>query len=286
MKLRFNFALATIILLSSCGSESEDPQAEKTGNFLIEFENFIGTTPVTLVEEGSTDYMYTTSSGEPFNIDLFKYYISKVILEGPNGEYFEDEINVSPNADEVKGFYLVDESNESSKYISLQNVPAGTYNKIRFTVGIDEEGIEEGAAGGVLDPASGAMFWNWNAGYIGLSIEGAAENSSQVLVEGPDFTIYDHSYEFHVGGWKDIQPAEGEPEKFVNNLKEIALEFDSNVQVADGLVPEAHIIMDALKVLDGVNIDFATTYIVHSPKSGESMANQLPNAFILDHIHQ
>ncbi len=277
--------IATIVLFSSCEENGEE-NPETFGTFQLEFDNVVGSQNMSLSDPGSGDYMYTTDSGEPFNLTLFGYYISKIKLEGPNGELYEDEVNVSANADEVKGYYHVLESNASSRFITLDDVPAGSYNKVTFTVGVEEDGVQEGAAGGVLDPAEGAWFWNWNAGYIGFAMEGGAQNSGQEEVVGDGWTIHEHSFSFHVGGWKDVEPAEGEDQKFVNNVKTVTLDFDSNVSVAENLSPNAHIIVDALKILDGVGVDFSTTYSVHAPKLGQPFAEFIPDTFILDHIHQ
>ncbi|MEQ9166269.1 MAG: hypothetical protein RLO12_08425 [Fulvivirga sp.] len=285
MKLTYYFALAAILLFTAC-SDDDAPQVTENGTFQLEFDHFVGSTPMSLIDAGSEDYMFETASGEAFNITTFRYYISKIKLEGPNGELFEDVMNVSPNADEVKGFYLVNQADASSRHIDLSDVPAGTYNKVTFTVGIGEEGIEEGAAGGILDPAEGAWFWNWNAGYIGFAIEGGAQNSPQEQIEGEGWIVYENSFALHVGGWKDVAPAEGETQKFVNNLREVTLNFDSKIRVGEGLDPNAHIVVDILKVLDGATIDFSQTFAVHSPKPGQPFAEKIPEAFILDHTHQ
>jgi len=283
MKLYNILAIALIAMATfSCNDDTEETQT--FGTFQLQFDNMVGSDQMQLAEAGSTDYMYTTNSGEPFNISLFGYYISKVTLEGPDGEFYEDEINVSASAADVRGYYHVLESDASSGYITLENVPAGNYNKVTFTIGVDEDGVEDGAAGGVLDPAEGAWFWNWNAGYIGFAMEGGAQNSGQERVEGDGWVIHENSFALHVGGWKDIEPEEGETQKFVNNVRTITLDFDSSVRVADDLEPNAHIVVDVLKVLD--DVDFSSTYSVHAPKLGQPFADLLPETFILDHIHQ
>lgn len=275
---------ALSMLIFSCGSDDEAPAIE--GTFVVEFDNMVGSKQMSLSEAGSNDFPFTTGEGQPFNLTLFGYYVSKIKLEGPNGELYEDEMKVSANAAEVKGYYRVLESDAASQYITLRNVPTGKYDKITFTVGVGEDGVQEGAAGGILDPAAGAWFWNWNAGYIGMTMEGVSPDSPQEEVQGDGWVIYPHSFAVHIGGWKDIAPTEGETQKFYNNVKTITLAFDSPVTVSDQLEPEAHIIMDVLKLLDGAGLDFSSTYAVHSPAGGKVFADQLDKAFILDHIHQ
>ncbi len=273
---------ALILLFSAC--KDDELEAQTFGTFEVEFDNRVGSEAISLEEAGSQNYSYTTASGQAFNLSLFGYYISKIKLEGPNGELYEDEMKVSPHADEVKGFYQVLQSEPASRFIQLENVPAGTYHRITFTVGIADEGIQDGAAGGILDPAEGAWFWNWNAGYIGIAMEGSAQNSGQEEVVGDGWTIPAKSFALHVGGWKDVPAATGEEQRFVNNVKTISLAFDSGVRVGEALEPNAHIVVDVLKLLG--NVDFSTTYSVHVPKAGQPFAENIPAAFILDHTHQ
>lgn len=277
IKLVFHFAICLVFVssLTSCGSDN--PASSDMGTFAIEFSNMVGTQTMRLDAAGASSFRYTTATGQAFYVSKFGYYISEIKLEGPHGEYYADEMNVGANASDVKGYYHVLESHSASKIIALQNVPAGSYDKVTFTVGIRESGVQEGAAGGVLDPAAGAWFWNWNAGYIALSIEGSAENSPQ---DG-------HAFEFHVGGWKDVPADEtGGVERFVNNVKTITLNFGTTVSASRNLAPVAHVTVDALMLLNMADIDFATTSMIHAPKAGQPIAQHIPHVFHLDHVHQ
>ncbi len=275
------FSTLAVSLFSTCDDEKIDPEAGN-GSFVVEFDNYVGSTDMQLDPAGSTDFRYATASGQQFNVSTFRYYISNIKLEGPDGAMFEDEMNVSANADEVAGYYLVQESEASSQYITLDNIPEGNYDKVTFTLGIAEEGVQQGAAGGILDPAEGAWFWNWNAGYISLGMEGTAADSPQQKVEGDGFIIEPKTFSLHVGGWKDVDP----DDNFVNNIKTVTLDLGSAVTVSDKLKPEAHIVFDMLKILDGASVDFSQTYAVHAPRLGAPLAEEIPNAFIVDHVHQ
>lgn len=270
--------LATFIL--SCNDDDPVGAAE-TGTFQLFFDNKIGSSEVNLTDAGNTTYDYETASGEKFNVSRMGYYVSKITLQGPDGALYEDEVSVS--AAESKGYYHILESINGSGAITLENVPAGTYDRVTFTIGVEEDGVQEGAAGGVLDPAAGAWFWNWNAGYIAFVIEGNAENSGQEYVDwGNGFETQAGTFALHVGGWKDV----ADNENFVNNVKTITLDFGTTVSVSDELSPLAHIVVDAMKVLDGAAIDFSTTYAVHAPRLGEPFADQLSDMFTVHHVHQ
>jgi hypothetical protein len=286
MKTKSIIYLAGLFILLFFFNACDDNEPEidaSLGTFSLQFDHKVGDNALVLKDAGSTDYNYTTESGQQFNVSLFGYYVSKIKLEGPNGELFEDEMNVSANAAEVKGYYQVLEAVPSSSLITLNNVPAGKYNKATFTIGIEEDGIAEGAAGGILDPAEGAWFWNWNAGYIGFRLEGTAVNSP--AVPGPNSV--QNGFKIHIGGWKDVPAATpGGPVNFVNNMKQITIDFGTDITVTESMEPNAHINVDIKKLLDEATVDFETTYAVHSPIKGQPIANKLSTAFILDHVHQ
>lgn len=281
MKISKVIALLALIGITMSCENNDDPKPDEFGTFQIYFDNKVGSSEVLLKNAGSTDYDYETTIGEKFNLSMLGYYVSKIKLEGPNGELFEDEVSVS--ASESKGYYQVLENNSSTHNITLQNVPAGTYNKVIFTIGVEEDGVQEGAAGGVLDPAKGAWFWNWNAGYIGFAFEGTAENSSQQYVNrGNGSETQEKTFAFHIGGWKNVSGNEN----FVNNVREVSLDFGTTVTVAEDLSPSAHVVADILKLLNEVEIDFSTTYSVHAPKAGKPFADVLNEIFIVHHVHQ
>ena len=277
--IKFLAMISLSVLLWSCGDDDVAP--DEFGTFQVYFDTKVGADDITLREAGVTEYDFETADGEKFNLSMLGYYVSKITLEGPNGEYFQDEMSVT--AGESKGYYHILESKSASHTINLENVPAGTYDKVSFTIGVEEDGVQEGAAGGVLDPAEGAWFWNWNAGYIAFALEGTAENSGQQKVEGG------HSggspaktFGIHIGGWKDVT----DNENFVNNVKTVTVEFGTTVSVSPDLSPIAHLVTDAMKIFDGASIDFSKTYSVHSPAGGKSFADQLTEVFSVHHVHQ
>lgn len=286
MKSTYKFIIALFAIVSlgltSCDREED---VKDPGTFSILFDNKLGDNSISLKDAGDKSYNFTDADGQELNVSLYAYYISAIELEGPDGVKHIDPLNVSANADEVTGYYHVISTKSNSNLINLSNIEAGTYNKIRFTIGVDEAGVSEGAAGGVLDPAKGAWFWNWNAGYIGFGVEGNAANSGQEYVDwGNGHETLEGTYAVHVGGWKDVDPEPGEDAKFVNNVKTIELDFGSNVKVEKGLSPNAHINVQFDELLNGV--DFSTTYAIHRPDLGKPFANKFEKVFKLDHVHQ
>lgn len=272
------FGLSIILLTLSACQKEEVNTTTKYGQFSLNFDNKVGTQELTLTSETSNDFPYKNQMGQEFNVQVLGYYITRVELTGPNGEIYTDEMATGATSDKVKGFYHVMESKVSSQLITLENVPTGTYNKITFTLGVEADYVQQGATGGVLDPANGGWLWNWDAGYIGWGFEGRSTASPAVV--GP-FNP-DNSVKTHIGGWKDIAGNAA----MVNNVKRITLNFPSSADVSEGGNPSAHIVMDLLKALDGHHgIDFSSTYSIHSPADGSDIAHNLKEAFEVDHIH-
>lgn len=275
--------LLGVTFFSACDDDDDDA-AKEPGTMDVTFDNIaiVGgkQTQLTMATPGSADYIYTNEMGQKFNINLLRYYISAIELDGPNGEHYHDHMEVK--AAESKGYYLVDESNSKSQTVTVSEIPAGEYNKITFTVGVDSTGVVNGASGGVLDPAN-KMFWSWNSGYIAVKFEGQS-NVSNGGCSGAETVTADNKngIVYHVGGWKNIAGS-----AFVYNNKKITLTFDTNVKVEKGKAPELHLVFDVLSMFKGTkNTDFTGNHNVHKPSDGADMANNIAKAFAYDHVHQ
>lgn len=281
-KLLFLSTLLGVLFFSAC---KKDEEAKDPGTLEITFDNIAVVNDVqqqlSLVAPGSTEYGYTNEMGQQFNINLLRYYISAIELEGPNGEKFVDELSVS--AADAKGYYLIDESISASQLVTLTGVPAGEYNKITFTVGVDSAGVVDGASGGVLDPATSHMFWNWNSGYIALKFEGQSPVSNGGVGGAETITADNpNGMAYHIGGWKNIPGG-----VFVYNNKRLSFTFDTNAKVESKLEPRLHMVFDVLKMFGGHKaIDFTGNHNVHKPSDGVDVANNIEHAFAYDHIHQ
>ncbi len=264
-------AIIASIFFISCG---DDEAPNTPGTMSLKFDNIVGTGDVILAEEGITEYPHQTLLGQTFNIVLLRYYVSQVRLQGTGGTVYIDPLEVGPDPDDIKGIYLVQESKPVSHTIEIENIPAGTYSSISFLIGVDSTGIQEGAAGGILDPAADAWFWNWNAGYVALGIEGQAPEATgdpaarTLLPDNPN------SFGYHVGGWKDVPGS-----MFVYNNKTVTFELGDGINIGNGAAPEINIALDVQQLLK--DIDFSENSALHSPLAGALVSDNIPDAFEL-----
>lgn len=149
-----------------------------TGNtkLTIRFENYVGDMPLKL--DSTT---YKNSLGQSYTVSMFKYYVGSFHLKNTKGNDFVSN-----------GYFLINQDDEGSMQITIDNIPSGEYNVINFTLGVDSIDNCSGAQAGALDPVNG-MFWAWNSGYIFLKMEGisSASNSTGKRLE------------FHIGGYRE-----------------------------------------------------------------------------------
>lgn len=276
--------LSATVIFSACKEDDVDVSQggdENTSTFIVEFEPKAGDNALAMSSLIDTvDYNYITDNGQAFNVSEFSFYATAFTLSGPNGETYSDELEATASGS--KGYYKVIAGENSSYFVKLENIPVGTYDHITFTLGVGEEGVESGAAGGVLDIANGG-FWNWNAGYVSMLLEGLSPESPQVAVSGDGIrTKVKYQTALHIGGWKDVVGND----VFVNNLRTVSLDFGTTILVGEDLNPLIHINADVLKFYNDSETQFSTDYSVHSPKAGAPFADPAANMFVVDHVHQ
>jgi len=127
---------------------------------------------------------YTNDLGENYNIRTFRYYISNISLSN----------SANGNSATAEGeYFLIDAGKEESTHITTQ-FPAGTYNKLRFLVGVDSTRNVSGAQTGALDVANG-MFWSWNSGYVMAKLEGSSPVAPPPTNE----------FTYHIGGFRVVE---------------------------------------------------------------------------------
>ncbi len=125
------------------------------------------------------DSQYTNIFGEKYRVSKFKYYISSPGLIHGN------EIKIERN-----GYHLIDAASPASQHVVFR-VPAGSYDKLYFLLGVDSARNCTGAQSGALDPMND-MFWTWNSGYVMAKLEGFSISSAAI----------NQRMEYHIGGYK------------------------------------------------------------------------------------
>jgi hypothetical protein len=200
------------------------------GNQLLQFDSVI----------------YKNGMGQSYTVTKFKYYVGNIHLKRKSGQGVD-----------FNEYYLINEEEEESKRIMLEQIPSGEYTGIEFIVGVDSMHNCSGAQSGVLDPVN-AMFWTWNTGYIFLKLEG----------KSPDSKSPGNIFEYHIGGYK--QPA--------NCIRKISLDF--NKPLSPEKIKELHIKVDIAEILKAKTIiDFSKLSSVTDFHNATTIADNYMDMF-------
>ncbi|HWA34261.1 MAG TPA: MbnP family protein [Cyclobacteriaceae bacterium] len=260
----FIYILICIVFLS-ISSCTKDDKVSETAPITLHFDNVVSSANLQM-NTNNTPYM--NSKGEAYKVTWLTYYVSAIKLKREDGTIFTDPVKSDGSA----GYYLVDENDAASQDVTLQNVPAGDYTEVTFTIGVDASQVNQGAQTGALDPAKG-LFWSWNSGYIFLALEGVS----------PVSTEKDNVFQFHVGGYKTDAAS-----MQVNNIRTVTLSFNGDkAPVRAQHEPEVHLLFDVNKFLNGSGeqVTFTANTSRHMPMACQKLADNINGAFVVDHIH-
>lgn len=229
MKNLFQYAfafLATTFLLTSCNDDDSaisDPLPSETGNLTVEFDNSFAGNDLIL---GSQPNL--TSNTEVLKISTIKYIVSNIALIDANGNTFVYPKNQS--------YFIVDETDPTSLFLDLSNIPAANYVKIRFGIGVDQAQWELGAEGQgdfLAKAQAEDLLWSWSAGYKFLAFEG--KFTSPTVSSDTDFMV-------HTGKTGTAY-----------NYTEVTLDLPQQALVRSAITPEIHVVADLAHIIDGAN---------------------------------
>lgn len=258
----FFAVLASAFLWVSC-SDSKDEILNNTvgnGNLRIEFDNAYAGNDLIL---GAPNM--PSSQGETLQVQTVKYIVSNIELTTDTGQTF-----VYPKAD---SYFIVNESQPSSLFLSLPNIPAGNYAQIRFGIGVDEAQWQAGADGQgdlLLRAEQQDMFWSWSAGYKFIAFEGNFTGSAG---QAP--------FMIHTGKTGSSY-----------NYASVTLPLPQKALVRAGITPEIHVVADLSQIIDGPNKiklqDSNTGGMGAMIMSGDKLpqiTQNLGGMFHVDHVH-
>ncbi len=231
-------------LLGACTSKNAEP----TASLQIHFTHVVGSDALTLDTQ-----TYTNAAGEPFQIKLFKYYISNLELTRTDGR----KVSIPDS------YHLIDEATPKSKSFTLSGIPTGEYNAVRFMIGVDSTHNVSGAQSGALDPLND-MFWSWKSGYIFVKLEGTSSAS----------TAPANRIEYHIGGFQNP-----------NNIRYVSPTLSQNLVIAENQTATIQYKTDVARMFGSPDtIRFANQPAIMFDKSSAKVANNYMQMFSVTEV--
>jgi len=261
--MRFSYLISIPFLffsLMSCDDDDSSPQGE--GQLTIEFDNHVGEEDLELNQD------YTNTNGETFQLSKLNYYISNIKLKTNDGKEY-----IVP---QDSSYFLVMENEEESQEVTIKHIPAGDYNQITFTIGVDSlrSTMDITKRQGVLDPAQGhdGMYWTWNSGYIFFKMEGTSPAAP---------ADQEHKFYYHIGGYGGYETPS------LNNIRETTIDIGNAIaQVRTNKAPEVHLHVDVLDFFKNpATITIAEHSLVMFGDYSKTVSGNYVNMFEFDHVH-
>lgn len=200
------FILSMLLLLGACKEKTEEPPVQESFQGL-KFSS-PGSLTINMVHKFNAAALkqnidYITAAGDTISIEQLRYYFSNVQLKNETGTW----VNLG-------NYHLIDIENLTSGNMNITNVPAGTYSRIRFFIGVDSTANSSGAQEGALNPAND-MFWSWNTGYIFFRLKGKFNGNNALSLD--------------IGGLANLSVVECDLSLFRQQAKAIAINTEFNL---------------------------------------------------------
>ncbi len=255
----YSILLLTFIII---GCKHDEINSNETGSIIIEFDNIAGDEDLELEKE------YINSSGETFKLTKLNYYISNIKLRTTNGTEY-----VVP---QDSSYFLIMEDDFESQEVKINNIPAGDYNEITFTIGVDSlrSTMDVSKRTGVLDPAQGdaGMYWTWNSGYIFFKMEGVSSAAP---------ADQENKFYYHIGGYG------GFDSPTLSNIVEKTISMGSaRAEIRSNKSPEVHLHADILEIFKNTTtIKISDHSLVMFSDFSTTVSANYKNMFTYDHVH-
>ncbi|MGG8497408.1 MbnP family protein [Tenacibaculum sp. TC6] len=259
MKKIIAFIALAMIYTSCSDNELKNDDLEGKNEVVIEFDNGFNNDKLLL---GTSTY--TNGNGELLTINSFDYIVSNFVLITEEGKEF--------TYPKEKGYFIISEGGGTKTkkvQISLKDVPAGKYTKIKFGIGVDQERFKQGQA--VQQDfwtlaESYNLTWSWQAGYKFVVLEGTYKENAQTT-EAP--------FMLHIASRGTT----------VDLYKEVTLPMDIAI-VSNNQSPQLHIVADANKMLDGkAKIKLSEGATIMGGDKATTIAENYADMFVVHHVH-
>jgi hypothetical protein len=140
--------------------------APAPGTFTVQFDHRVGGGPLML---NDAMYMGVDGAGNAYSVVTLRYFVSNVQLRTSGGVLYG-----------VNGYHYRDAAIPATRDYTLGGVPAGTYDALVFTFGLDEQWQDAGN-GIANDPNVAGMEWpvDWGGGWHYMILEGKYDPANQ-----------------------------------------------------------------------------------------------------------
>ena len=112
---------------------------------------------------------YQTAAGQKISVTRLDFLASEIALRRADGVWIGQ-----------KNWFAYFSARDGKTNFTLENIPAGNYDRVRFRIGL-EPAVNHGdaaqwPAGHPLNPDVNHLYWGWSRQYVFLALEGGWQN--------------------------------------------------------------------------------------------------------------
>jgi len=159
-------AITTILFVSSCTTGNPEPESPPSGKLSFEFLHKIDNDNIVF-----DTFMYVNEAGNQYLVSEIQYFISDVTIHNNNGTSI-----ILTTWEDIH--YVDTDISETQTYTFKDEISIGTYDKLSFTFGINEE---KNNSLMFVNPPESFMFWpeNLGGGYHYMKLNGKWINETE-----------------------------------------------------------------------------------------------------------
>jgi cytochrome c peroxidase len=113
-----------------------------------------------------------TAAGQKISVTRLDFLVSDIALRRADGIWIGQ-----------KNWFAYISARDSKTNFTLENIPAGNYNRVRFLIGlepaINHSDSAQWPAGHPLNPDVNGLYWGWSREYVFLAFEGGWQNGGR-----------------------------------------------------------------------------------------------------------
>ncbi len=151
---------------------------------------------------------YQTTAGQKISVSRLDFLASEIALHRADGVWLGQT-----------NWFAYVSARDGKTNFTLENIPAGNYDRVRFQIGlppqINHADAAQWPAGHPLNPDVNHLYWGWSREYVFLALEGGWQNGAS-----------ESGFSFHLATDRELMTIELPVELKMNSSREIQVALD------------------------------------------------------------
>ena len=149
-----------------------------------------------------------TAAGQKISVTRLDFLASDISLRRDDGTWLEQ-----------KNWFAYISARDGRTNFTLENIPAGNYDRIRFNIGLEPQinhgNVAQWPSEHPLNPDMNHLYWGWSREYVFLALEGGWQDDGKL-----------RGYSYHIATDRELMTVELPAALILNSSREIQIAMD------------------------------------------------------------